>query len=60
MSCAQVADIARDKHPGMRILFANGHAETSAPENALDRNAHILRQRFRLEGLRAAIARAVR
>ncbi|HWD29408.1 MAG TPA: PAS domain-containing protein [Rhizomicrobium sp.] len=60
MTGAQLATQARLRHPDLAVLFASGYAQTSALENALDGNAHVLKKPFRLAELQAAIARALR
>ena len=56
MTGAQLAALARTKHPDLPILFASGYAETTALENALDEKASILRKPFRLDVLQTTIA----
>src|SRR5262249_4129362 len=59
MTGAQLAMQARERHPGLPILFASGYAETKELESALSGNARILRKPFRIDELQTAVVRAL-
>jgi signal transduction histidine kinase/CheY-like chemotaxis protein len=56
MSGAELARQARDRWPGLPIVFASGHADTEAVEQALGGQALILRKPFDMESLARALA----
>jgi CheY-like chemotaxis protein len=47
---------ARDRWPSLPIVFASGHADTEAVEQALGGQALILRKPFDMESLARALA----
>jgi signal transduction histidine kinase len=55
---AEVATVARRRHPDMRILFLSGYADTSALESAVDR-APLLHKPFHPSELAAAVRAAL-
>jgi signal transduction histidine kinase/CheY-like chemotaxis protein len=58
MNGAQVAAIARNMYPNLRILIVSGYADTNALESAIGA-APQLRKPFDLAELRAAVAEAM-
>jgi CheY-like chemotaxis protein len=56
MSGAELARQARDRWPSLPIVFASGHADTEAVEQALGGQALILRKPFDMESLARALA----
>jgi signal transduction histidine kinase len=56
MSGAELAGKARERWPGVPIVFASGHADTAAVEQALGGEALILRKPFNMESLARALA----
>jgi PAS domain S-box-containing protein len=57
MNGAQLALIARERHPGLRIAFVTGYAETEQLEAALGSGAAVLRKPFTMNQLAEIIAR---
>ena len=56
MSGAELARQARERWPGVPIVFASGHADTEAVEHALGGQALILRKPFDMESLARVLA----
>ena len=59
MNGAQVAEQARKLWPDLPIVFASGHADTSAVEQAVGGEAKILRKPFDIDSLARAVAEAI-
>ena len=55
LSGAQVAKIAKDRHPHLQIIFVTGFADTAAIEQSVGRDALVLRKPFRLADLDALL-----
>jgi CheY-like chemotaxis protein len=60
MNGAEVARLARQRRPGLPIVFASGYADTAAIEDAAGPEARILRKPFRMEEMQAVLAEALR
>jgi len=56
MNGAELARLARLKHPDVPIVFASGYADTAQVESALGGQAIILRKPFNMEALAQTIA----
>ncbi|HEX5006188.1 MAG TPA: response regulator, partial [Hyphomonadaceae bacterium] len=52
---AQVAKLAKDRHPHLQIIFITGFADTAAIEQSVGRDALLLRKPFRLVDLDALL-----
>jgi CheY-like chemotaxis protein len=52
---AQVAKIAKERHPHLQIIFITGFADTAAIEQSVGRAALVLRKPFRLADLDALL-----
>jgi CheY-like chemotaxis protein len=59
MSGAELARQARARWPQLPIIFASGHADTEAVEQAVGGEAQILRKPFDMDSLARALAEAV-
>jgi signal transduction histidine kinase len=59
MNGAEAAGLARQKQPGLPIVFASGYADTEAVENALGGQAVILRKPFEMDDLARVVAQAI-
>jgi CheY-like chemotaxis protein len=59
MSGAELAQQARSRWPQLPIIFASGHADTEAVEQAVGGEAQILRKPFDMDSLARALAEAV-
>lgn len=57
MNGAEVAREAARKQPGLKLVFASGYAESEALEQALGKDAPILRKPFTLTALADMLAR---
>ena len=51
MTGADMAAIARDRSPGVPIVFVTGYAETAALEAALGADTPVLRKPFGVDAL---------
>ena len=56
MNGAELARRARERWPDVPIVFASGHADTEAVEQALGGEAVILRKPFNMETLARTVA----
>jgi CheY-like chemotaxis protein len=56
---AEVARKARDKWPGLPVVLASGYAETAAIEQAIGKDAKLLRKPFRIDELLEAVSVAI-
>ena len=59
MNGAEVARAALERHPGLRIVFASGHADTDQIDAALGPSAIQLRKPFRMGDLAALLTRVL-
>jgi signal transduction histidine kinase len=59
MNGAEVATAARERHPGLPVLFASGYSDTAAIEAVAGPEAAVLRKPFRFDALRDAVAAAL-
>jgi CheY-like chemotaxis protein len=59
MTGAELAREARDRWPGLPVVFATGYADSEAIEQVLGHEARILRKPFRIEDLRAVVTEAL-
>jgi CheY-like chemotaxis protein len=57
MNGAQLALIARERYPDLRIAFVTGYAESEQMEAALGASAAVLRKPFTMDQLAQIIAR---
>jgi CheY-like chemotaxis protein len=57
---AEVAKKARDRWPGLPVVLASGYAETAAIEQAIGRDAKLLRKPFRIDELLEAVGTATK
>lgn len=56
MNGRQLAEIARQRHPGLKILFITGYAEIAVVRaDFLPQGAHILAKPFGLDALSATV-----
>lgn len=55
---AEVARQARDRWPDLPIVLASGYADTAAIEQAIGKDAKLLRKPFRIDELLAAVSDA--
>jgi CheY-like chemotaxis protein len=55
---AEVARKARDRWPDLPIVLASGYADTAAIEQAIGRDAKLLRKPFRIDELLDAVGEA--
>jgi CheY-like chemotaxis protein len=56
MNGAELAGLVRKRSPEIPIVFASGHADTAAVDQALGGRATILRKPFNMETLAQTIA----
>jgi PAS domain S-box-containing protein len=59
MTGAEVAQKVRLRAPNLPIIFASGHADTSALDAVMHHNSIVLRKPFRVEALQEAILAAL-
>ncbi|HEX4506666.1 MAG TPA: PAS domain-containing protein [Alphaproteobacteria bacterium] len=59
MNGAEFATAARNRKPGLPIVFASGYAETAAIEKAAGPHAVVLRKPFRIDELETVVAAAL-
>src|SRR3712207_8473992 len=59
MNGAEVAKAARERRPGLPIVFASGYADTTAIEEAAGKDALVLRKPFRVDDLQAVLVEAL-
>jgi PAS domain S-box-containing protein len=59
MNGAEVAEQAREIHPGLPIVLASGYADTDAIERAVGKDAKLLRKPFRIDELLEAVGEVV-
>ena len=55
MNGAEVARRARDRWPGLPVVLASGYADTAAIEQAIGKDAKLLRKPFRIDELLEAV-----
>lgn len=55
---AEVAKIARERWPGLPVVLASGYADTAAIEQAVGKDAKLLRKPFRIDELLEAVGLA--
>jgi CheY-like chemotaxis protein len=55
---AEVAKKARERWPDLPVVLASGYADTAAIEQAIGKDAKLLRKPFRIDELLAAVADA--
>jgi CheY-like chemotaxis protein len=57
---AEVAKQARTKWPGLPVVLASGYADTAAIEQAIGKDAKVLRKPFRIDELLDAVGVAAK
>lgn len=55
MNGRQLAEVARQHRPGLKILFATGYAENAAAEDFLGRDMAIITKPFAIDALAAKV-----
>ncbi|MDX2355208.1 hybrid sensor histidine kinase/response regulator [Stutzerimonas xanthomarina] len=59
MNGAQMAEVIRQTHPGLPIIFSSGYSETEAIERVLGESAVLLRKPFGVSDLQAVLNAAL-